>query len=233
MSDVAIAALASRACGLLLAVGSDLLIPDHEAQDALAADGEDAGCRSALLRTFTRWDSAHFLLVAQHGWSRHEWSHAFFPLYPLLLRAGGWALAPVARTLALCPQERFVLAGLLISNAAFVVAACALHALGRRVVGDPALARTAALLFCASPASVFFSSVYTESCFAAATFGGALLLARGRPWAATASLVVASATRANGVLGALLVCHHGVARALRQPRRSTRTAVRRVASRST
>ena len=39
---------------------------------------------SPLLSAFTRWDGAHFLNVAQHGW-QSEWSHAFFPMYPLMM----------------------------------------------------------------------------------------------------------------------------------------------------
>ena len=47
--SVASAAIASRVCVLLLAVGSDLLLPDHEPQDALLPDDFGAACRSRLL----------------------------------------------------------------------------------------------------------------------------------------------------------------------------------------
>lgn len=67
----------------------------------------------------------------------------------------------------LCSQERYIMAGLLLSNCAFVVAACALHALGRRVLYDRQLAYMAAIIFCMAPASIFFSSVYSESLYAA------------------------------------------------------------------
>ena len=78
---------------------------------------------------------------------------------------------------------------------------------------DRRLARGGALLFCCSPASIFFSSLYTESPFALATFAAFWLLERRRPWAAAAALVVTSGLRANGVLNAGLVLFHALARA--------------------
>ena len=62
-----------------------------------------------------------------------------------------------------------MLGGVLISNVAFVLAACCLYALGVEVLRDRRLARRGALLFCCTPASVFFSSLYTESPFASTT----------------------------------------------------------------
>ena len=203
-----IAALAclSRLSVLLLAVVSDLLLPDHQPTGVLV-ERFDAKCgAAAVLRPFTRWDSAHFLNVAQHGW-RDDWNFAFFPLYPILLRAGAAALAGLR--LPLCPQERLVLGGVLLSNAAFVAAACCLHALTLAVLRDRDIARRATLLFCLSPASAFFSSLYTESAFALATFGGFLLFERGgRALAAALLLCAASALRANGLLNAIVVVAH-------------------------
>lgn len=208
LREVALVAVASRLCVVAIAVLSDLLLPDHLAQGALQAPFE-TGCAAApLLRAFTRWDAAHFLRVAQHGW-RDDWNYAFFPLYPLLLRWLSGASQHLPLIARLCEQERMVLGGVLLSNASFVLAACCLcanaqprhavapqplatqrrftredtshrsprhrrYALGAEVLRDRRLARGGALLFCCSPASVFFSSLYTESPFALATFGGFL-----------------------------------------------------------
>ncbi|KAL1528603.1 hypothetical protein AB1Y20_009941 [Prymnesium parvum] len=220
MVSVPVAAALSRFLVLSLAVISDLLLPDHAPQGALhyafAAD-----CRVApLLRPFTRWDSAHFLEVAQNGW-RHEWSHAFFPLYPLMTRALAALLAPFT---SLCTQEAFVVAGLLLSNTAFVVAACSLHELGKHVLRDAQLAHRAALLFCVAPASIFFSSLYSESVFAAATFGGLLLLELGSPWTACLVLAAGSGCRANGLLNAPLILYHAACSSARRRRGDRRQA---------
>lgn len=204
-----VVAAASRACAIALAIVSAALIPAHEPDGALEHSfGSDCRGVSRLAAAFTRWDAAHFLAVAADGWEGEDFQHAFFPLYPLLMRGLARLLAP----LPLCAEALRVVAGLLLSNGAFVVAAVCLDRLGRCVLRDPQLARVAARLFCVAPASVFFSSLYAESCFAATTFGGLLLLERESPWAASACLALATGCRANGVLGALPVAFAGARR---------------------
>lgn len=58
------------------------------------------------------------------------------------------------------------------TNLAFIAAAWYLYQLGRVVLRDEPVARTAALLFCINPANIFFSAVYTESPFALFAFAG-------------------------------------------------------------
>ena len=77
-------ALLSRLLVVTLAVISNLLLPDHAAQGVLEYTFATDCHLSPLLSAFTRWDGAHFLNVAQHGW-REEWTHAFFPIYPLMM----------------------------------------------------------------------------------------------------------------------------------------------------
>lgn len=120
--------------------------------------------------------------------------------------------------------ECLILAGVLISNASFVVAAVLLYRLGVVVLGDTLLAFRGALAFCVSPASVFFSSAYCESLFAALTFGGLLVLLDARrkshtkavhgrkpqrswagsvrAWIAAGLLAAATLTRSNGIAAA-------------------------------
>ena len=213
----------SRVLALALAVAADVLLPDHQATDVLVWSF-DSHCHSAwLLRAFSRWDSAHMLSCAQDGW-REEWQQAFFPGYPLLVRAAATALTPLSSLL--CEQERLVVGGILSSNLCFVIAACALHALSSEVFPTrPRLTHKATVLFSLSPASVFFSSCYSESAFAALTFSGLLLYERRRLWLGVLTLAAATCFRANGTLGALFVLFHGLARAAKQPRATAALAV--------
>lgn len=107
-----------------------------------------------------------------------EQAHAFFPLYPWLVRWAAAALRalllPVGVTLG--KASSLVVAAVLVSNACFVGAALLLHRLGAVVTGDSLLAYRGALAFCVTPASVFFSTAYTESLYAALTFCGLLVL---------------------------------------------------------
>src|SRR6185436_6854967 len=71
-----------------------------------------------LVGPAARWDSAWYLAIAGDGYGEGQRA-AFFPLYPLLVRAGGWVLGSP------------VVAGLLVSTTCLVVALAALHELTR------------------------------------------------------------------------------------------------------
>lgn len=63
------------------------------------------------LSPFASWDAAYFLRIATHGYEL-EHQHAFFPLYPLLLRLGASLLCGVGiPTLTGC-----LIVGFLLSN---------------------------------------------------------------------------------------------------------------------
>jgi phosphatidylinositol glycan class V len=72
------------------------------------------------------------------------------------------------------------LAGLVITNVAFVASAVLLEELGAAVLGDGITAKAAALLYTFNPASAFHSAIYTEPLFAALSFAGCLALVWGR-----------------------------------------------------
>ena len=227
---VVAAAAASRAAALVLAVVADACLPDHLPYGALIPPiGAQCTLARGPLRPFTRWDAAHFLLVAQSGWREHEWSHAFFPLYPVLASRLG-AMLRFSWPWAMCESDSILMAGLVLSNLSFVAAAIALLELSRKVLGSDALAFRSAILFCMSPATPFFSSFYSESLFALFTFAGFLLLEieHPAPWVAAISLSAASATRANGILSTLLVAYHCVLRTSRGVNRSDETPLQDV-----
>lgn len=133
-----------------------------------------------------RWDSVHYLAIAQHGYGSAQQT-AFFPLYPLLMRAGGWLVGSD------------VVSGLLISLIAFGTALVLLHRLTELELGSRAASATVVLL-CFAPLSLFFSAVYTESLFLALAVG-AVYAARHDRFALAATLAaLASITRVYGIL---------------------------------
>lgn len=76
------------------------------------------------------------------------------------------------QTYAFFFRNRVLIAGVAVTNCAFVGAAVYLYRLGCAILRDEPHACAAALLFCFNPAGIFFSAVYTESVFALATFAG-------------------------------------------------------------
>lgn len=122
--------------------------------------------------------------IAEKGYS-FEQQHAFFPLLPGLMRLVDQVLLAPLTSFLFSPRTRLLLAGVLISNLSFVLAVVALWRLTLLQGASPSLAHASALLFAFNPASIFFSSLYTESLFTALTFAGLLALYSRRHLIAT------------------------------------------------
>lgn len=141
-----------------------------------------------LFTATQRQDAAWFLRIATSGYAPHDGSAAFFPLYPLAVRAAGWVpgVGPLA-------------AGLIVGNAAFFGALVMLHALTRLELGHEAARRT--VLFCAFfPTAFFLLAPYTEALFLLLSISAFWFARRNRwVWAAVAG-AGAAMTRNLGVL---------------------------------
>ena len=192
-------ATASRVVVIILAVVSDWILPDH-VPDASVARPSGVHWLSA----FTRWDAARFLKIAQEGYL-HEEDYAFMPALPVAISIG----ASIAR--AVIPgigPLHLAAVGLAITNSCFVLAAWLLYRLGLIVLQDQLLAYRSATVFCLSPANIFFTSIYTESPFAACSFGGLLLLELNRPLLAAVFFGFGTALRSNGILNAGFLAYY-------------------------
>ncbi len=157
-------------------------------------DGD--GVRGRLLV----WDGGWFVRLATEGYAR-GYSYddsgalvgnglAFFPLYPLLVRAGA--------ATGLGAQD----AALAVAWLAAAGAAVALHLLGTTLYGRRA-GYALVVLCCAQPMSVVLSMAYSEGLFLACV-AGMLVAAHRRVWPVAGLLGLAAAlTRPTGVAAAL------------------------------
>lgn len=147
-----------------------------------------------LIAPAARWDSAWYLAIAAGGYGHDAARTAFFPLYPLLVRAlGGPADALGAGVGA------YLLAGVLVSLVALAAGLAVVHRLAALELGD-ADARLTATLVALFPTAYAFSAVYSESLFLALS-AGALYAGRLGRWRWAGVLAgLASATRNTGVL---------------------------------
>jgi Gpi18-like mannosyltransferase len=141
--------------------------------------------RTLLLAVWGRWDAVHYLDIATGGYQGTDM--AFFPLYPLLIRIVG-VLA-----------GSHLIAGLLISNAAFFFALLYLYKLIEHEY-DRSVARRAIFYTSVFPTAVFFSAVYPESLFFMLTVASFYYLRSHRWWLAGAIGFLAALTRVEGVL---------------------------------
>ena len=150
-----------------------------------------------------RWDSDWFLVIARFGYRPDLAPYtsartAYFPLYPLGIRAVSELGAPL------------VLAGVLISLVAFAFALYGIHRLttlelartGRLAAAahESDVARLAVLVMAFSPMAFFFSAVYSESLFLALSVGLFWSARTGR-WMWVGILgALACATRSTGLV---------------------------------
>jgi len=158
-------------------------LPDRFLPDTLILDG------------WARWDTAHYVAVAQQGYGPDNPSHngglGFFPVFPLLMRGA-------TELLGAAPSERnLALAALAISNICFVGCVVLIAAIAAR--SSPDLARTTTVLFCLSPFAFFFNVAYTESLFLLLALGSLTLGERRRPVLAAGLAAIASGTRLVGL----------------------------------
>ena len=142
-----------------------------------------------FLAIWSRWDAQHFVIVAEHGWTgpiaEPARPAAFFPLYPLSMRA--------LMTLGAPP----ILAGLIVSTMASVVACAYLIKLADEEIGEGA-GRRAALYLLLFPTAVFLAAPYSEALFLAGAIPAFYYARRGRWLAAALPAAVAMASRAAG-----------------------------------
>ncbi|HLY86760.1 MAG TPA: hypothetical protein VKO84_09695 [Gaiellaceae bacterium] len=139
--------------------------------------------------TLDRWDGHWYGMVARGGYllvPGRQSDPAFFPLYPILLRAVhalgvGWGLA-----------------GPLLSNLALLLGLGLFYALSRELFSEP-LARRATTYLAIFPLSYVFSMSYPESVVLVLLCAAPLAALRRRWWLAAACAGAAALARPEGL----------------------------------
>lgn len=139
------------------------------------------------------WDSEFYLSIAVTGYDDSavrlvqipghkplSMNYAFFPLYPLMIRA----LSLPLRVFGLGDIATATLAGVIVALVGALGGMIALYELVRDELGEGGGVRTAFYLLI-FPSGFFLAQVYAEGLFIALAFGSLALAARGRlTWAA-------------------------------------------------
>ncbi|KAF9305252.1 hypothetical protein BGZ74_010858 [Mortierella antarctica] len=197
---VAYYALLSRLTIWAIAVASHALIQDYDSALDLILPIETAPQRlfKSIFGVFLRWDAFYFVHIAEHGYA-FEQAHAFFPLLPISMRlVANTVLAPLS--LVMTYQQQLVLAGVLVANGSFIIAAVQLYRLSNTLFGNERFAFLSALLYILTPSGIFMSAIYTESLFAAISFSGMIFTAQKRYLMAAILFSLSSTARSNGIL---------------------------------
>jgi hypothetical protein len=157
---------------------------------------------AGILAPWQRYDALWYEHIARSGYDVPD-ATQFFPLFPMLSRGASWLLG-----------GNVVLAGLVVSSIAFVVAMWLLQKLVRRETDSVAAlgiespsttqghiraSRLVVLLIALFPTGFFLLAPYTESLFLALTVAAIWFARTGRPWGAGIAGFLASLARAQGV----------------------------------
>jgi hypothetical protein len=168
------------AAGLLAVAAFGLHDANADAFDPSGATRPFGAIGDALLAPAARWDSVWFLAIADGGYDGQR--AAFFPLYPVLLKATGG-----------------VVGGVVVSLACAVIGLALLRRLVALDFGDD-VARLCVALVAWFPAATFLSAVYSESLFLAVSVGAVYAARTGRWELAGAAGALATATRSAGLV---------------------------------
>ena len=143
------------------------------------------------LEGWVHWDAGWYHSIAEKGYTYvpgRQSAVAFFPAYPLAMRAGR---AVVGDSL---------LAGILVTLGSGLALAALLWSWLRARLSTPA-ARTALALFLLYPYAYYlFGAVYADALFLAAVVGAFVLVERGHPWWAGVVGALATAARPVGLV---------------------------------
>lgn len=155
-------------------------------------------CLKDFLDAWTRWDSSHYLNIAQNGYQGavEDGQHlflVFYPLYPWLIRTVSFLL-----------MGNYQLAGILVSIISFGIGNVYLDKVMCLEYGEKAADETAVLLK-VYPFAFFFASIMTESLFLAILTAFFYYLRKHDWWDAALVGFLACLTKVQGVLLAFCV----------------------------
>jgi hypothetical protein len=204
--DVIIPFLITRVAPLLIARLGFSVIPLRIAFPSaweIGADGNKhalvnhvAASTHPWVNMLSRWDARWYVEIARDGY-RYEpgmpSNAAFFPLYPLLIRA--------THTLLCLPETDYwwLLTGIVLSNLALLVALGYFRSL-LVIDVDQATVSRAIIYLLIFPTSFFLSSVYNESLFLALTVGAFYYARKNRWLTACIFTALATLTRSQGII---------------------------------
>lgn len=152
--------------------------------------------------SFGNFDGVHYLRLAQNGYNA-EFSQAFFPLYPLLIRLFN-ILPKGSLDLSIYTDPSFFYTGLVLSNICFLLALYFLYKLWTHEYSTK-ISGLAVLLLLTFPTSFYFGSIYSESLFLLLTVLVFWFTRKNSFILAGVFAALASATKIQGILLAIFL----------------------------
>jgi len=148
---------------------------------------------------FGNFDGVHYLRIAQDGYLA-QYSQAFFPLFPVLIRFFSFLLPKIPNLdTNIYTDPAFFYSGLVLSNIFFSGALLVFYKL-LRIDFKKDIAFLSIIFLLVFPTSFFFGSIYTESLFLLLAVSAIYLIRKGNFFWAAIFISLSTATRITGVL---------------------------------
>jgi len=152
---------------------------------------------------FGNFDGVHYLRIAQDGYLA-QYSQAFFPLFPILIRLFSFVFPRVPNLdTQLFTDPAYFYSGIILSNLFFLESIYVLYKL-INIDFDKDTSFLSVILLLILPTSFFFGSVYTESLFLLLAVSAVYLIRKNHFFWAAVLISLSTATRITGVLLILL-----------------------------
>ncbi|MDO8487463.1 MAG: mannosyltransferase family protein [Candidatus Curtissbacteria bacterium] len=136
--------------------------------------------------SFGNFDGVHYLGIAKDAYAA-QYTQAFFPFYPILIKA-----------VSFLTFGNLLVSALLISNIFFLAALLIFYKLVSKTHNQK-IAFWSILFLLSFPTSFFFGAVYTESVFFLLIVSAFYLAEKGKIWQASLLGLLASGTRLVGI----------------------------------
>lgn len=148
---------------------------------------------------FGNFDGVHYLRIAQDGYLA-QYSQAFFPLFPILIRLFSFVFPKVPNLdTNIFTDPAYFYSGLILANLFFVSALYILYKL-MRIDFKKEVSFLVIVFLLVFPTSFFFASIYTESLFLLLAVTSIYLIRKGNFFWAGVLIALSTATRITGVL---------------------------------
>lgn len=147
---------------------------------------------------FGNFDGVHYLRIAQNGYDA-EFTQAFFPLYPLLIRILNLLPKNPLLDTRIYVDPSFFWVGFILANIFFLLSLYLFYKL-IRIDFNQKVAFRSLILLAFFPTSFYFGAIYTESLFLFLVLGALYFTRKGNFLAAGIFSALASATRVFGLL---------------------------------
>ena len=148
---------------------------------------------------FGNFDGVHYLRIAQDGYFA-QYSQAFFPLFPILIRLFSFIFPRVANLdLNIFTDPAYFYSGIILSNLFFLGALLVLYKL-IKIDFDKDISFLSIALLLMLPTSFFFGSIYTESLFLLLVVSSIYLIRKSHFFWAAVVIALSTLTRITGVM---------------------------------